>query len=109
MDAIISDQSGNLSAASNVAQANTFLKGLYYEHSTGAWENIEMVDWSVAEFSGMVTDFSLSPKTQEDFFNFRFDGFLNIDTDGVYQFRLTSDDGNRLGQYGLKLYFYDVR
>ena len=90
------DPSGNLSQASNVAQANTFLKGLYYEHSTGAWENIEMIDWSVAEFSGMLTDFSLSPKTQEDFFNFKFDGFLNIETEGVYQFRLTSDDGSLL-------------
>lgn len=90
------DPSGNISAASNVAQANTFLKGLYYEHSTGAWSSVEMIDWSVAEFSGTVTDFTLSPKTQEDFFNFKFDGFLNIETEGVYQFRLTSDDGSIL-------------
>lgn len=90
------DPAGNLSAASNVAQANTFLRGLYYEHSTGAWESVRMIDWSVAEFSGMVSDITLAPKTQEDFYNFKFDGFLNIEREGVYQFRLTSDDGSIL-------------
>ncbi|MEX2231344.1 MAG: T9SS type A sorting domain-containing protein [Cyclobacteriaceae bacterium] len=49
-----------------------------------------------AEFKGTVPDFSLAPKTQEDFFNFLFDGFLNIEKEGVYQFRLTSDDGSIL-------------
>ena len=90
------DRSGNISPASNTAYANTFLEGLYYQHSTGAWEDIEMIDWSVAEFSGVVDDFTLSPKTQEDFFNFQFDGFLNIEKGGVYQFRVTSDDGSVL-------------
>ena len=88
------DQSGNISAGSNNALANTFLKGLYYQHSTGAWESIELIDWSVAEFTGVVDDFTLAPKTQEDFFNFMFDGFLNIVQQGVYQFRVTSDDGS---------------
>jgi hypothetical protein len=90
------DQSGNISEGSNTALANTFLKGLYYQHSTGAWENIEMIDWSVAEYYGTVNDFILTPKTQEDFFNFMFDGFLNIEQRGVYQFRVTSDDGSVL-------------
>jgi chitodextrinase len=90
------DPSGNLSAAGNVAHANTFLRGLYYEHSTGAWESVSMIDWSVAEFSGVVSDITLAPKTQEDFYNFKFDGYLNIERDGVYQFRLTSDDGSNL-------------
>lgn len=90
------DPTGNLSAESNVAQANTFMSGLYYEHSTGDWESISMIDWSVAEYSGYVEDFSLDGRTQEDFFNFLFDGYLNIEGEGVYQFRLTSDDGSTL-------------
>lgn len=92
--AMARDPSGNISAESNVAQANTFMNGLYYEHSTGAWESVSMIDWSIAEFTGMVNDFTLSPRTQEDFFNFRFDGYLTIEREGVYQFRLTSDDGS---------------
>ena len=90
------DQADNISLSSNLAQANTYLIGLYYEHSTGAWDNISMIDWSMAEFTGTVTDFTLAPKTQEDFFNFMFDGFLSIEKGGVYQFRLTSDDGSLL-------------
>ena len=90
------DLSGNVSPKSNVAQANTYMTGLYYEHSTGVWEGIAAVDWSVKEFSGKVNDFTLAPRTQQDFFNFFFDGYLNIETAGVYQFRLTSDDGSIL-------------
>lgn len=90
------DPSGNVSSQSNVAGANTFLRGLYYEHSTGAWESISMIDWSTPEFSGIIDDFALSPRTQQDFFNFKFDGYLNIKREGVYQFRLTSDDGSIL-------------
>ena len=90
------DPAGNVSPESNVAQANTFMSGLYYEHSTGDWESISMIDWSVAEYAGYVDNFSLDARTQEDFFNFFFDGFLNIEMEGVYQFRLTSDDGSTL-------------
>lgn len=93
---VAKDPSGNISAESNVAQANTFINGLYYEHSTGAWESVSLIDWSFAEFTGTVNDFTLSPRTQEDFFNFKFDGYLNIEKEGVYQFRLTSDDGSTL-------------
>ena len=90
------DQSGNVSPASNAIHATTYMTGLYYEHSTGAWEDIAAIDWSLAEFSGTVDDFTLSPKTQDDFFNFMFDGFLFVETPGVYQFRITSDDGSTL-------------
>jgi len=90
------DLSRNVSPESNVAQANTYMTGLYYEHSTGVWEGIAAVDWSVKEFSGKVNDFTLAPRTQQDFFNFFFDGYVNIETQGVYQFRLTSDDGSIL-------------
>jgi hypothetical protein len=90
------DRAGNVSAFSNTAQADTYFTGLYYEHSTGAWQNLSEVDWSIAEFTGKVDNFTLDPKTQDDFFNFFFDGFLSIAEGGVYQFRLTSDDGSNL-------------
>ena len=94
--ALAVDPSGNVSEESNPAQGNTFINGLYYEHSTGAWESVSTIDWSFAEFTGMVDDFTLGPRTQEDFFNFKFDGYLHIEKEGVYQFRLTSDDGSTL-------------
>lgn len=90
------DAGGNAGALSNTASIFTKVEGLYYQHSTGDWKNLDEVDWSIAEFTGMVDDFSLTPKTQEDYFNFRFEGYLNIVNDGIYQFRLSSNDGSRM-------------
>lgn len=90
------DVAGNVGPPSTPIQEDTFLEGLFYTHSTGAWQSISEVDWAMAEFSGIVGDFNLSRKTQEDFFNFMFDGFLSIQEAGTYQFRITSDDGSNL-------------
>ncbi|HEY0654259.1 MAG TPA: fibronectin type III domain-containing protein [Chryseosolibacter sp.] len=90
------DAGGNTGALSNSASIFTKVEGLFYQHSTGDWNNLDEVDWNIAEFTGVVNDFSLTPKTQDDYFNFRFDGYLNIVKDGIYQFRLSSNDGSRM-------------
>ena len=91
-----SDFSGNLSAASNKVKVNTYVGGLFYEHSTGSWTTLDSINWSHAEFTGRVPEFTLRPKTQDDYFNFRFDGFILIENPGSYQFRTSSDDASRL-------------
>src|SRR5690606_38958268 len=95
---IAEDNSGNLSIPSNPAKAHTYVEGLYYKHSTGAWDNLaQMVDtWENPEFTGWVPTFTLAERTQDDFFNFEFQGFIYIRTGGNYQFRTTSDDGSQL-------------
>lgn len=91
------DLAGNLSAASNTATGSTYVTGLYYEHSTGAWSGLDQINWNaVPEFTGHVTNFTLTPKTQADYFNFKFEGYLYINTGGTYQFRTTSSDGSRV-------------
>ena len=90
------DLANNLSAASNVAAASTFVNGLFYEHTTGAYSDIDLIDWNIAEFEGTVNNFTLTPRTQEDYFNFQFKGYLYISQSGTYQFQTTSDDGSRL-------------
>jgi hypothetical protein len=90
------DLGGNLSASSNPATVNTTVKGLYYEHSTGAWTDLDLINWTNAEIKGKVDNFTLAPRTQEDYFNFEFDGYLYINTAGSYEFQTTSDDGSRL-------------
>jgi hypothetical protein len=90
------DLGGNLSNVSNQASAGTYVTGLYYKHTTGAWNSLDVVDWSIAEFTGKVNNFTLSPRTQEDYFNFQFEGYVYINTGGSYQFRTTSDDASRL-------------
>jgi hypothetical protein len=90
------DKGDNVSPESSAATADSYVSGLYYEHSTGAWTDLDQIDWNVAEFKGKVPTVTLDPRTQEDFFNFEFDGYLYIEVAGTYQFRTTSDDGSRL-------------
>lgn len=96
MKVVAVDAATNLSVPSNKKHIHTMVDGLFYQHSTGVWETLQEIDWSLAEFRGSVPSFSLSPKTQQDFFNFRFDGFLRIVKEGIYQFRISSDDGSSL-------------
>lgn len=91
------DLGNNLSAASNTASANTYVTGLYYEHSTGSWTDLDNINWAAApEYSGHVKNFTLAPRTQEDFFNFEYHGYLYINTPGTYYFQTISSDGSRL-------------
>jgi chitodextrinase len=90
------DLGNNLSAASNPASATTFVNGLYYEHTTGAYTDIDLINWNLVEYEGSVDNFTLTQATQEDYFNFRFEGYLYINRGGSYQFQTISDDGSRL-------------
>jgi hypothetical protein len=90
------DTGGNLSSPSNSSTANTTVTGLYYKHATGAYTDIDAINWNFVEYTGKVDNFTLTPRTQEDYFDFQFEGFLYISTGGSYQFQTTSDDGSRL-------------
>lgn len=91
------DLGGNLSGASNSAAEDTYVNGLYYKHSTGAFTDLDQINWTAPpEFTGKVDNFTLTPRTQEDYFFFEFEGFLYINTAGSYQFQTSSDDGSRL-------------
>jgi hypothetical protein len=91
------DLGGNLSGASNAASEDTYVTGLYYKHSTGAFTDLDAINWAgVPEYTGKVDNFTLTPRTQEDYFYFEFEGYLYINTAGSYQFQTSSDDGSRL-------------
>jgi chitodextrinase len=94
------DYAGHISPPSNQVLATTFVSGLYYKHSTGVWIDLDdttmLATFRHPEFTGWVTNFTLTPRTQEDFFNFQFQGYLNLKESGIYLFRTTSDDGSRL-------------
>ena len=90
------DLGNNLSGVSNQASASTYVTGLFYEHTTGAYSDIDLINWTMAEYEGWVNNITLAPRTQEDYFNFRFEGFLYITDGGTYQFQTTSDDGSRV-------------
>jgi len=90
------DLGGNLSEESLPATITTYIFGLYYEHTTGTWPDLDSINWDRPEFTGHVNSFTLTPRTQDDYFNFRFTGYIYINEPGTYQFRTVSDDGSRL-------------
>jgi predicted esterase len=114
------DFASNLSEPSNQVIGTTYVNGLYYEHSTGAWTSLNPttsgtngdtppIDWVTAEFTGKWPNFNVNPvnaefgtpgfATQEDFYKIKFSGYLNITVAGFnqnYQFRIRSDDRSRL-------------
>lgn len=94
------DYGNHFSQPSNQVIGTTFLFGLEYKHSTGSWESLDdssmVATWQNPEFTGTVNNFTLAPRTQEDYFNFQFTGYLNIETEGTYTFIITSNDGGRL-------------
>ncbi|TRX60121.1 prolyl oligopeptidase family serine peptidase [Fulvivirga sp. M361] len=90
------DLAGNRSTPSSQVTGSTFFGGLTYEHSTDAYDVLPNFNNIEPEFTGTINNFSLAPRTQDDFYNFRFDGFIFVPTNGTYTFYTTSDDGSAL-------------
>jgi hypothetical protein len=91
---------GKISSPSNQAIGNTFVSDLSFKHSTGAWLSLDdttlIKTFAQPEFTGTIHNFSLTPRTQDDYFNFEFNGYLNLPSTGDYTFKTTSNDGSRL-------------
>ncbi len=70
--------------------------GLEFAFYTGAWDVLPDFDVLVPARTGVVADFDLAPRTQDDNFGFRFTGYLQVPKDGEYAFATVSDDGSKL-------------
>lgn len=91
------DKAGLLSGSSNQVTGTTSVSGLWYGHTTGAWTDLDQItNWTDPEITGWVPNFTLAPRTQDEYFNFEFTGYLFIRQAGSYYFYLNSDDGSRL-------------
>lgn len=90
------DNADLFSPASNQVTGTTSVTGLWYGHSTGSWTDLDQINWTQPEYTGNVPNFTLEPRTQEEFFNFEFTGYLYINNGGTYYFYLNSNDGSRL-------------
>jgi hypothetical protein len=89
------DLGGNEGPEATVPMVTIF-NGMYYEHSPGSWPYLDSVDWSRPDYKGYLETVTLRKKTQDDYFYFRFKGYLYIESPGTYQFRTSSNDGSRL-------------
>jgi chitodextrinase len=102
------DNAGLFSPASNQITGTTSVTGLWYGHSTGAWTDLDQItNWDKPEFTGWVPNFTLAPRTQEEYFNFEFTGYLYIQKAGSYYFYINSDDGSRLYIDGKQVVDFD--
>ncbi|MBL7877429.1 MAG: fibronectin type III domain-containing protein [Cyclobacteriaceae bacterium] len=95
------DQAGNVSVASNQVNAATVLTGLNYSHYHGTWSLLPDFSALTPATTGVVSTFSIAPRTQNDNFGFVFTGFLQIPTTGSYTFYTSSDDGSKLWVNGV--------
>ncbi|MBW3545222.1 MAG: fibronectin type III domain-containing protein, partial [Bacteroidetes bacterium] len=74
--------------------------GLNYKYYTTnnqqAWSKLPNFSSMTPAKTGIVSNFSLAPKTQSDYFGFSFTGYIEITTAGTYTFYTKSDDGSKL-------------
>ncbi len=81
----------------NPEQLAAGLEYEYYETDAASpWNRLPYFDALTPEASGVISGFDLSPRQQEDYFAFRFTGYIDIPASGIYTFYTNSDDGSRL-------------
>jgi hypothetical protein len=65
----------------------------YYERFFVSAEDLDLVD---PVSSGTVSDFNISTFKRENYFGFKYSGYIRVPKDGIYTFYLKSNDGSRL-------------
>ncbi len=71
-------------------------EGISFNYYKGFFRGvIDFVDMKPQK-SGVAPKFTLSPKEEEQYFGFDFDGYIKIPKDGLYTFYLISNDGSKL-------------
>ncbi len=70
--------------------------GLTYDYYEGTWDNLPHFPGLTPVKTGTVTNFSLTPRNRSDHFAFRFTGYVQVPTSGLYTFYTSSDDGSKL-------------
>jgi hypothetical protein len=70
--------------------------GLWYEYGEGSWSLLPDFDIVATAEQGVINNFDITVRNQNDNFGFRFSGKINIAAAGDYTFYTTSDDGSQL-------------
>jgi predicted esterase len=94
------DYKGNFSAYTTLTVSTLAnLNGVEYQywHFAGTLSSLAAFNFFQAPLEeGVVTNFDLSVRNQEDRFVFDYTSYLQIDAPGTYRFYTNSDDGSRL-------------
>jgi hypothetical protein len=75
--------------------ANTS-QGLHYKYFVGSWNPLPNFDSLIPTTTGTTTNIDLTKAEQGDNYGLRFDGYIDVPTDGNYTFYTNSDDGSNL-------------
>ncbi|MFH0760137.1 MAG: alpha-L-fucosidase [Bacteroidota bacterium] len=70
--------------------------GLLFKLYKGAWDRIPDFNGLNPKLTGVASDFSLANDSKEENFAIDYQGFIKIQTEGVYTFYLSSDDGSKM-------------
>ncbi|MBC8084124.1 MAG: PQQ-dependent sugar dehydrogenase [Hymenobacter sp.] len=85
---------GTLRDPENPTNTAAGLDYAYYEGSN--WNALPAFPALTPARTGTTPTFSLAPRLRDDNFAFRYTGYVQVPTDGVYTFYTTSDDGSQL-------------
>ncbi|MCD6596866.1 MAG: chitobiase/beta-hexosaminidase C-terminal domain-containing protein, partial [Bacteroidales bacterium] len=77
-------------------KSGTVEPGIYFNYYTGEFQNVKDFANRESQKSGTLTNFSITPHDREQNFAFDFNGFIEVSTDGLYTFNLSSNDGSKL-------------
>ncbi len=78
------------------AQIDAVKPGLHYDYFEKFFVNVTDLDNVDPISSGITSKFSFDEKKRENYFGFRYTGFIKVPKDGIYTFYLKSNDGSRL-------------
>lgn len=70
--------------------------GLNYQYYEGSWNSLPDFAALTAVKTGTATGFSLAPRNRDENFGFRYTGYVQVPTSGLYTFYTNSDDGSKL-------------
>lgn len=71
-------------------------QGIKFEYYEGDWNFVPEFDTLKPVKFGVTPNFDFSPRDNDEYFSFRYSGFIKIPKDGVYNFFTKSDDGSQL-------------
>lgn len=70
-------------------------QGISYNYYEGNWSSVPDFSGLNTVKTGKIADIDQSPRRISDYFGFRYYGYINVPTDGVYTFYTLSDDGSK--------------
>ncbi len=77
--------------------------GLKYDYFEKFFVTTADLDLVKPVSSGIINTFNIGDKKRENYFGFRYSGFIKVPKDGIYTFYLKSNDGSRLYIQGEEL------